>query len=160
MDATVRAVVVFAVVPWWMTGCMATGTVVEGRLQPKHFKFVTIVEQTGAGAGGWRAACVRVPLRRDNGEVFMCQLGVEEPMQTSRLGPISVPLAQRISADCANLAAQKVFSATAPVTALGLACTDFRNTFMVALFGAIRGSRVSMECRSEATPVEPWFKKP
>ncbi|MCY1044477.1 hypothetical protein OV208_24365 [Corallococcus sp. bb12-1] len=160
MDATLRARAVLAVVSWWMTGCMATSTVVEGRLQPKHFKFVDIVEQTEPGAGGWRAACVRVPLRRDTGEVFMCQLGVEEPMETSRLGPISLPLAQRISADCANLAAQKVFSATTPVTALGLACMEFRNTFKVALFGAIRGSRVSMECRSETIPVEPRFKKP
>ncbi|MCY1036460.1 hypothetical protein OV207_33795 [Corallococcus sp. BB11-1] len=139
---------------------MATGTIVEGRLQPKHFQFVTIVEHTGPGPGGWRAACVRVPLRRDTGEMYMCQLGVEEPMETKALGPISLPLAQRISADCANLSAQAVFSAATPATPLGLACTEFRDTLTLALSKAIYGSRVKQLCRQEATPVEPRFKKP
>ncbi|RKG84516.1 hypothetical protein [Corallococcus terminator] len=160
MDATLRARVVLAVVSWWMTGCMATGTVVEGRLQPQHFKFVTIVEQTGPGAGGWRAACVRVPLRRDTGEVYPCQLGIGLPMQTSRMGPIPLPLAQRISADCANLAAQTVFRAATPTTPLGLACEEFRGTYTLALSEAIVGSRVSKTCRRETTPVEPRFQKP
>ncbi|WP_158623844.1 hypothetical protein [Corallococcus llansteffanensis] len=133
---------------------------VEGSLQPRHFRFVNIVEQTEPGAGGWQAACVHVPLRRDTGEVFLCQLGVGMPLETKRLGPIPVPLAQRISADCANLAAQTVFGAATPVTALGLACEDFRGTFRIALSGAIFGSRVGSECDDETTPVQPRFKKP
>ncbi|RKH71515.1 hypothetical protein D7X96_08395 [Corallococcus interemptor] len=156
MDAIKRAVYLGL-----LTGCAtSTGTVVEGSLQPRHFKFVTIVEHTGPGAGGWRAACVRVPLRRDSGEVFMCQLGVEVPMQTAKEGPIPIALAQRISSDCANLAAQTVFSAATPVTALGLACEDFRNTFTLALNGAIGGSKVSRDCRKETTPVSPGGKTP
>ena len=159
MDATVRAVGLGLLC--WMTGCATgSGTVVEGSLQPRHFRFDTIVKQTGPGAGGWRAACVHVPLRRDTGEVFLCKLGVEVPIETEDMGLIPVPLAQRISADCANLAAQTVFSAATPVTALGLACEDFRNTFTLALSGAIIGSRVEKKCRDETTPVEPRFKKP
>lgn len=158
MDATKRAVCLG--LGWLLTGCVTgSRTVVEGSLQPRHFRFVTIVEQTGPGPGGWRAACVRVPLRRDSGEAFLCQLGVEVPMQTAKEGPIPLELAQRISSDCANLAAQTVFSATTPVTALGLACEDFRNTFTIALKGAILGSKVSKDCRQETTPVTPGFKK-
>ncbi|RKH15316.1 hypothetical protein D7V97_00470 [Corallococcus sp. CA053C] len=159
MDATVRAVGLGLLC--WMTGCATgAGTVVEGSLQPRHFRFVTIVEQTGPGADGWQAACVRVPLRRDTGEVFLCELGIGMPLETKPLGPIPVPLAQRISADCANLAAQKVFSAATPVTALGLACEEFRSTFRIALSGAVSGSRVESVCRPETTPVRPRFRKP
>ncbi|RKH46545.1 hypothetical protein [Corallococcus sicarius] len=159
MDATVRAVGLGLLC--WMTGCATgTGTVVEGSLQPRHFRFVTVVEKTEPGAGGWQAACVRVPLRRDTGEVFLCELGIGMPIENGDIGPIPVPLAQRISADCANLAAQTVFSAATPVTALGLACEDFRNTFTLALSKAIIGSRVSKTCRSGTTPVEPRFQQP
>ncbi len=157
MDATKRAVCLG--LGCLLTGCATgTGTVVEGSLQPRHFRFVTIVEHSSPGPGGWRAACVRVPLRRDSGEVLICQLGVEVPMQTARDGPIPLELAQRISSDCANLAAQTVFSAATPVTALGLACEDFRNTFTLALKGAIGGSKVSKDCRQETTPVVPSRK--
>ncbi|MBN8469878.1 hypothetical protein JYJ95_25500 [Corallococcus exiguus] len=81
-------------------------------------------------------------------------------MHTAKEGDIPLELAQRISSDCANLAAQTVFSAATPVTALGLACEDFRNTFTLALNGAIGGSKVSKNCRQETTPVSPRFRKP
>ncbi|RKI18919.1 hypothetical protein D7Y15_06750 [Corallococcus sp. AB030] len=68
---------------WLLTGCaMRTGTVVEGSLQPRHFRFVTVIEQTEPGPGDWREACVHVPLRRDTGEIFKCTLGVGMPLET------------------------------------------------------------------------------
>ncbi|WP_434301164.1 hypothetical protein [Corallococcus exiguus] len=159
MNATKRAVCLG--LAWMLTGCaMRTGTVVEGSLQPRHFRFVTVVSKTEPAAGGWREACLHVPLRRETGEVFRCTLGVGVPVQSSQLGDIPVELAQRISADCANLAAQTVFSATTPVTALGLACTEFRNAFTLALGGAIEGSRVNQMCHAETTPVRPRVQKP
>ncbi|RKH64607.1 hypothetical protein D7W81_18330 [Corallococcus aberystwythensis] len=139
---------------WLLTGCATgTGTVVEGSLQPRHFRFVTVVSKTEPGAGGWREACLHVPLRRDTGEVFMCTLGVGMPLETELLGAISPELAQRISADCVNLAAQTVLAATTPATSLGLACKELRDAFTLALNGAVRGSRVAQACHKVTTPV-------
>lgn len=159
MDATKRAVCLG--LGWLLTGCATgSGTVVEGSLQPRNFRFVTVIEQTEPGPGGWREACLHVPLRRDTGEIFRCTLGIGMPMHSGRLGDIPLELAQRISADCANLAAQTVFSSTTPVTALGLACTEFRDAFSLALRGAVEGSRVNQECHAETTPVRPRVRKP
>ncbi|TSC22951.1 hypothetical protein [Corallococcus sp. Z5C101001] len=159
MDATSRAVCLG--LGWLLTGCATrSGTVVEGSLQPRHFRFVTVVSKTEPEEGGWREACLQVPLRRDTGEVFLCTLGIGMPLQTTRMGLIPTRLAQRISADCANLAAQAVFSSTTPVTALGLACTEFRSTFGIALSGAVIGSRVGQRCHEQTTPVLPGFQEP
>jgi hypothetical protein len=149
MDATLRLGLL-----WLSTGCATgTGTVVEGSLQPRHFQFITVVEKTGPGPGGWREACVHVPIRRDTGEVFMCSLGVGMPIQTRGSEPLPLALAQRISADCANLSAQMSFSQTTPITSLGLACEGFRSTFTTALGGAVKGSRVSQMCHKATTPI-------
>ncbi|WP_375756435.1 hypothetical protein [Corallococcus exercitus] len=159
MDATKRAVCLG--LAWLLTGCATgTGTVVEGSLQPRHFRFVTVVEQTEPGPGGWREACVHVPLRRDTGEVFKCTLGAGVPVQVTGSEPMPVELAQRISANCANLAAQTVFSSTTPVTALGLACEEFRATFTTALDGAIFGSRVRQTCHPATLSLKSEPRKP
>ncbi|CAM4049051.1 hypothetical protein [Corallococcus exiguus] len=159
MDATRRAVCLG--LAWLITGCaMRTGTVVEGNLQPRHFRFVTVIEQTEPGPGGWREACVHVPLRRDTGEIFKCTLGVGLPIHAKGSEPIPVELAQRISANCANLAAQTVFSSTTPVTALGLACEEFRTTFGIALEGAILGSRVRQQCHPATLSLKSKARKP
>ncbi|NRD63074.1 hypothetical protein HRD49_15090 [Corallococcus exiguus] len=159
MNATKRAVCL--VLAWLLTGCaMRTGTVVEGSLQPRHFRFVTVIEQTEPGPGGWREACVHVPLRRDTGEIFKCTLGVGMPLETAALGAIQVELAQRISANCANLAAQTVFSSTTPVTALGLACEELRTTFGIGLDGAILGSRVRQQCHPATLSFNSKARKP
>ncbi|NPD22659.1 hypothetical protein D7Y27_00295 [Corallococcus sp. AB004] len=159
MDATKWAV--YLGLAWLLTGCaMRTGTVVEGSLQPRHFRFVTVIEQTEPGPGGWREACVHVPLRRDTGEIFKCTLGIGLPIHAKGSEPIPVELAQRISANCANLAAQAVFSATTPVTALGLACEEFRTTFGTALDAAILGSRVRQQCHPATFPFKSGPRKP
>lgn len=145
MDATKQAVCLG--LAWLLAGCATgTGTVVEGSLQPRHFRFVTVVEQTEPGPGGWREACVHVPLRRDTGEVFRCPLGIGMPLQVEGSEPIPLELAQRITANCANLAAQTVFGSTPPVTALGLACEEFRGALTTALDAAVAGSRVRQQC--------------
>ncbi|RKI12757.1 hypothetical protein D7Y15_17815 [Corallococcus sp. AB030] len=69
-------------------------------------------------------------------------------------------LAQRISANCANLAAQTVFSSTTPVTALGLACEEFRTTFGIGLDGAILGSRVRQQCHPATLSFNSKARKP
>ncbi|PTL81794.1 hypothetical protein [Vitiosangium sp. GDMCC 1.1324] len=74
-------------------------------------------------------------------------------METSENGPISTPLAQRISADCASQAALTVFSAATPETPLGLACESFKSTYGVILGGAIKESRVMKTCHEKTSPV-------
>ncbi len=135
------------------TGCAAGGgyTIVEGRMRPSHFKFVDIVQQKGPGAGGWRAACVHLHLMHAGGPGYVCKFGVEVPMETGE-GPISLTLAQRIAADCANLAATVAFEATTPATPLGLACEGFKAAFKTTLGRAAEGSRVMTVCHKATRP--------
>jgi hypothetical protein len=44
---------------------MAAGCSIN-RYQPGHFRFVTVVEQTEPGAGGWRAACITCGRHQQN----------------------------------------------------------------------------------------------
>ena len=140
----------------WSTGCAAPGghTLVEGRMKPGHFKFAPVIEKTGAGAGGWRAACVHLRLARTTGESYLCIFGVEVPVATTQLGPVSIPRAQRVAADCANLAAQMAFGPTTDETPLGMACTGFIVEFNAVLQRALMGTRVTRYCRDEPRPVE------
>ncbi|MDY7231479.1 hypothetical protein [Hyalangium rubrum] len=137
-----------------LPGC-ATGTLtlVEGSLYPKHFQFVTVVNQQGDEPGGWRAACLHVPIRRDIGDAFICKLGIEMPIKTEVDGMISAPLAQRIAADCANLAAQVALGSTTPTTPLGFACESFKGAFHSTLRNALRGSVVKTICHKATEPV-------
>ncbi|RKG60761.1 hypothetical protein D7X30_07515 [Corallococcus sp. AB011P] len=82
------------------------------------------------------------------------------PLQVEGSEPIPVELAQRIAANCANLAAQTVFSSTTPVTALGLACEEFRSTLMIALDAAVVGSRVRQQCHSATLTFKSKPRKP
>jgi hypothetical protein len=118
------------------TGCSASGgyTVVEGRLKPGHFNFVPIIERKEPGGDGWQAACVHLVL-----------ISVEMPIETTT-GPISLVRARRHAAECANLAAQVALKATTPETPLGIACTNFVQTYFVLLGRALRGSRVTRRC--------------
>ncbi len=137
-----------------LTGCMGgrSYTVVEGRLKPSHFKFTTIVEQQEARPGGWRAACLRLRLSHDTGAAAICTVGVEVPLETELKGPISLTRAQRVAANCANLAADIAFGPTTRETPLGLACTSFINTYNVTLQRAIAGTRVNTYCQKGTTP--------
>lgn len=140
-----------------LSGCATGGTrtIVEGQFEPKNFRFVTIVAKRGKGPGGWRAACVGLSLKRDPGvDSFLCRFGVEMPMETDEDGPISTPLAQRLSADCANQAALAVFSSTTPETPLGLACESFKSTYGVILGRVINQSLVMKTCHKKTTPVD------
>ncbi len=140
-----------------LSGCATGGTrtLVEGQFEPRHFRFVTVVSKRGKGAGGWRAACVGLSLKRDPGvDSFLCRFGVEMPMETDEEGPISTPLAQRISADCASQAALAVFTSTTPETPLGLACESFKTTYGLILGKAIHQSRVMKTCHEKTSPVD------
>jgi hypothetical protein len=129
------------------TGCSASGgyTVVEGRLKPGHFNFVPIIERKEPGGDGWQAACVHLVLKRALGEPYTCIFSVEMPIETTT-GPISLVRARRHAAECANLAAQVALKATTPETPLGIACTNFVQTYFVLLGRALRGSRVTRRC--------------
>jgi hypothetical protein len=120
--------------------------------QPGHFQFTTIVAKKGPGPGGWRAACIHATvINKSTMEPYFCQFGVGMPMQTKDVALMSVPLAQRIAADCANQALSDVIAA--PASSLpGLVCTQFRNTFHVILNRAVLGSKVTVLCEEETKP--------
>jgi len=128
---------------------------VTGQIQPSHFQFTTIVPQTEPGPGGWRVACVHAQILNGNTrEAYTCQVGVEMPLETNS-GPISTPLAQRISAECANEAAYAVLSTMTkpeppPMYSL---CTAIIGAYELRLNAAIVGSRVSRTCDPRAKPV-------
>jgi hypothetical protein len=139
------------VLPLMLVGCAAgrPSTLVESLTDPGDFKFVTVVPQRGKGPGGWRAACIPLRLKRDTGEVFVCKFGVEMPIENGK-GPISTPLAMRVSADCANLAAEAAFSDATPATPLGIACEEFKAMYEVILSSAIEGAHVVKKCNERA----------
>lgn len=70
-------------------------TLVESLTDPDDFHFVIVVPKRGKGAGGWQAACVPFHLKRDTGELFICKLGVEMPVENGTVR-ISIPLAKRV----------------------------------------------------------------
>lgn len=119
---------------------------------PRHFDFVTVVEKTEPGADGWRAACLHVPVINAQGlSTFVCRFGVEMPIETKADGYLSVTLAQRIAADCANEAGRIVLSA--PVSpSPGLVCEQFKKKFNEILDRAVRGSMVTTLCHKKTTP--------
>lgn len=137
------------------SGCVVerSYTIVEKHLEPHHFQFVTVVNKKGPVAGGWRAACLHLKLEHKGGPIYLCKMGVEMPMQTEKEGPFSLPLTQRIAADCANLAADMALGATTPETPLGLACESFKKAFGLVLDGAVMGSRVRQRCDKATEPV-------
>lgn len=139
-------------------GCVVerTITIVEKHVTPKSFKFVTVVEKTGRGAGGWRAACLRLTLKHDPGDdSYVCNVGVEVPMKTREEGTIHLLRAKRVAAACANEAADLAFTPTTPATPLGIACSSFIATYGVVLGKAILGTRVTTQCRPETQSVVP-----
>jgi hypothetical protein len=128
---------------------------VTGRIQPAHFQFATTVPQTEPGPGGWRVACVHAQIKNgDTKETYTCKIGVEMPLENED-GPISTPLAQRISANCANEAAYAVLSTLTkpPPPPLYTLCTTVRDAYAVMLNAAIVGSRVKPNCDPRAKPV-------
>jgi hypothetical protein len=133
-------------------GCSSA---VTGRIQPAHFQFTTTVPKTESGSDGWRVACVHAQIRNgDTGDIYTCKIGVEMPLE-NKDGSISTPLAQRISAECANDAAYAVLSTltTPPPPPLYTLCTTVRNAYGVRLNAAIAGSRVMPTCDPRARPV-------
>ncbi|MCY1017865.1 hypothetical protein [Pyxidicoccus sp. MSG2] len=129
-----------------------------GGLQPGHFDFVTIVEKTELGPDGWRAACVHALMENmTTRESFVCKFGVEMPMETEQEGSISRALAQRIAADCATVAAERVFRPATAALPPGLACESFKKTYQETLYGAVQGSIVRTTCHKKTTPVKVGF---
>jgi hypothetical protein len=84
----------------------------------------------------------------------MCKMGVDMPIKTEEDGLMSIALAQRIAANCANLAARIAFAPTTPETPLGLACEGFKRTYSDVLYKAAIGSRVKTMCHKKTEPVE------
>ncbi len=149
-----RLLLLGVMLPPLATGCTAGGsyTIVEKHVEPRHFTFVDIVSKKGKGPGGWRAACLHLRLQHAAGPLYLCRLGVEMPKENDDAGPISLPLAQRIAADCANLAADMALGATTPATPLGLACESFKKAFNAVLWRAVEGSRVTTLCNEATSP--------
>jgi hypothetical protein len=148
---TTRAAVFLLPLFVLLLGCAT----VTGRIQPIHFQFTTIVNQRAPSAGGWRAACIHARLKNGTtGDFFFCKFGVEVPIE-SREGPISIPLAQRIAADCTNEAAYTVLEAASkePNPPLGLLCESFKTAYRLRMGAAIPGSRVVTMCAPSAKPV-------
>ncbi|MCY1076864.1 hypothetical protein [Archangium lansingense] len=132
-----------------LSGC------VTGRIQPVHFQFVTVVEKALPGPDGWRAACVHAKIRNGTtGDFFFCKFGVEVPIENID-GPVSIPLAQRIAADCANEAALSVLGVATrePDPPLGILCEQFKTAYGVPLNAAIGGARVTRVCDKKTKPV-------
>jgi len=136
----------FAVLPPLLAGCSIN------HYQPHHFQFVTVVKKPKSGSGGWRAACLHVPIvNTATWDTFFCKLGVEMPLATNENGSISTVLAQRIAADCANEAGRVVLefpNSPSP----GLVCQEFKSTFHTILNRAVLGSQVTTQCDKETTP--------
>ena len=136
----------FAVLPPLLAGCSIN------HYQPRYFEFVTVVKKTGPGSGGWRAACLHVPIvNTSSWDTYFCRLGVEMPLETFTDGPISTALAQRIAADCANEAAKIVLdfpSSPRP----GLLCQDFKRTFHQVLSRAVPNAQITTLCHEQTTP--------
>lgn len=127
-------------------------------MQPGHFQFVTVVEKTGPGAGGWRAACLHVLTENmTTQDAFVCRFGVEMPMETAQEGAISHALAQRIAADCATVAAERVFRPATAAVPPGLACESFKKTYHEVLNRAVGGSAVRTTCDPKTSPVKVGF---
>lgn len=120
--------------------------------QPRHFDFVSVVEKTEPGPGGWRAACLHAPIVNTRSwETYLCRLGVGMPMETATKGPISEALAQRIAADCANDAGRQVLEfPNSPRP--GAVCEEFKATFHSVLSRSVAGSRVTTLCDGKTHP--------
>ena len=135
-----------------VAGC---ATPVTGRIQPLHFQFTTVNPQRKSGPGGWRAACVHAQVKNGTtGERYTCQFGVEMPIENEE-GPISLILAQRVAAECANEAAYTVLTTLTSPTPLPLytLCTEIRAAYGLRLSAAIIGSRVMATCDPRTKPV-------
>jgi hypothetical protein len=143
------------------SGCLParTITVVTGRIEPRQIHFATVVEQSEKDEeeeepSGWRAACIHLNITRQNtGESFLCRFGVEVPMRTKK-GPVSLPLAQRITAERIDEAAQSVFRAATPDSPLGLLCESLKATVTRLLDASLKGSRVKTRCHEKTVPVQ------
>ena len=120
--------------------------------QPRHFQFVTVVKKSKSDPGGWRAACLHVPIvNTATWDTFYCKFGVEMPLATTADGSISTSLAQRIAADCANEAARIVLEfPNSPRP--GLLCQDFKSTFHTVLSRAVPTAKVTTLCHRQTTP--------
>jgi hypothetical protein len=141
-----------------LSGCAPRGTrtrtIVTGKIEPRQIHYVTAVEHTEDEPGGWRATCIHINIQRKNtGESFLCKFGVEVPMQNNK-GPISLPLAQRITADRTHEAARSVFGSATLESPLGLLCEKLKTTLRPLMNASIGGSRVKTPCHEKTIPVQ------
>lgn len=86
----------------------------------------------------------------------MCQFEIGTPLRTHEM-EISSALAQRVSAEQANLAAYAVLSkALLP----GMACEQFKAILKGSMPRAIAGARVKADCDPRLVPVEVVREEP
>jgi len=67
---------------------------------------------------------------------------------------LSLPLAQRITAERIHEAARSVFGSATPESPLGLLCQTLKTTLKPLLSASIGGSRVNTECHKKTIPVQ------
>ncbi|MCY1036574.1 hypothetical protein OV207_34375 [Corallococcus sp. BB11-1] len=129
-------------------------TFVTGKIQPRQIRFVTIIETPPEEEGGWRAACIHIRITRGNtGESILCRFGIETPIHNLE-GPISTPLAQRITAARINEATQTVFGTATIESPLGMLCESLKATLRPIMRASIAGAAVTTRCNEKASPVQ------
>jgi hypothetical protein len=135
-----------------LSGCILGG------VQPGQFQFVTVVEKTEPGAGGWREACIHALVENmTTRDSFVCTIGVGMPIETEEEGFITYRAAQSVAAECANKASELAIL-PAPATApSAIVCQGFREQYHALLDKAVRGSRVTAMCHKKTTPVRIGF---
>jgi hypothetical protein len=69
-------------------------------------------------------------------------------------GPVSLALAQRLTAELTHAAATTVFQSATPASPLGLLCQQVRTGLTPMMRAAISGSRVNQTCHKKAVPVQ------
>lgn len=139
-----------------LAGCVGSveRTIVSGTITPRQIRFVTLTKSAHDEVSGWRAACIHLRLTRGNtGESIFCRFGVETPIR-NRDGPVSTPLAQRITAERINEAAHEVLGSARSTSPLGMLCETLKTTIRPTLEASIAGARLMNTCDKRTTPVE------
>lgn len=135
-------------------GCAARNTVI-GRITPEHFWFKTIVEESEAQPGGWRAVCIHARITEgDSGATSICKFEVGLPLQNGKRH-IPLRVAQRDAAEMANRAAYKVLSKTPRSEMIAVLCNEFKVLYNLMLKEKHPGAKVGA-CVSDGIETIPF----
>ncbi|MFP2932825.1 hypothetical protein ACLESO_48310 [Pyxidicoccus sp. 3LG] len=137
-------------------GCVGapTATIVTGGIEPRQIHFVTVIQAEPQKVGGWQAACIHIRITRSGTEEsILCRFGIEMPVQNSD-GPVSVPLAQRVTADRINESAHQVLGPATPASPLGMLCEALKSALAPKMAASLAGAMMTYRCHPQSLPVE------